>query len=177
MKMEEAMTIAKERGFSHCGLFDAADLKVVDEVRAMCASDKCNMYGRSWSCPPACGTTEEVRKKISGYKRGLLLQTTGYIEDSFDYEAMQATESRHKELLSDLCDSLRDEEDYLPLGSGACTVCEECSYPKEPCRRPDRMISSMEAYGLIVSDVCRLAGLAYGYDEHSITFTGCILFK
>lgn len=139
--------------------------------------DKCHMYGRNWSCPPACGTTREMRETIACYRWGMLLQTTGYTEDSFDFEAMQKTEERHKSLLFKLNDSIVDDEDHLLLGAGACTLCSECSYPEEPCRHPKKMMSSMEAYGLMVSDVCSLAGLPYSYGERSVTYTGCLLFR
>ena len=177
MVKERAFEMAESTGFSHWGCLDASDLLVREEVRGMCAADKCRMYDASWSCPPACGTTDEARRSIASYDWGLLVQTTGHTEDSFDYEAMQETEARHKAMLRDLCDGIGTGEDYLPLGSGACTLCDKCSYPSGPCRQPERMISSMEAYGLMVSDVCALAGVPYAYGENSITFTGCILFK
>lgn len=176
MTREEAFRLAENKGFSHWGYFDASGLRIMDEVRDMCASDKCRMYGRNWSCPPACGSLDDVRDKADSYSWGILLQTTGHMEDSFDYEAMRETEERHKRMLSGLCDSISADTEYLALGSGACTLCTECTYPESPCRHPDRMISSMESYGLMVSDVCAIAGLPYRYDELSVTYTGCVLF-
>jgi hypothetical protein len=35
----------------------------------------------------------------------------------------------------------------------------------------------MEAYGLLVSDVCQKAGLPYYYGKQTITYTSCILLE
>ena len=176
MTEDRAIKLAGETGFSHWGIFDAGRLEPLPAVREMCASDKCRSYGRSWSCPPACGSLEEIRERLSGYARGIALQTTGSIEDSFDYEGMQAVEKRHKAAMESYHGLMGEDGGHLPLSSGACTICGRCTYPDEACRYPGRMMSSMEAYGLLVQDVCALAGIRYRYGDGTVTFTGCVLF-
>ena len=63
----------------------------------------------------------------------------------------------------------------LCLGAGGCTYCKTCAYP-EPCRFPDKAFSSMEGYGLFVTQVCKDSGLPYYYGEKTITYTACALF-
>ena len=65
--------------------------------------------------------------------------------------------------------------DMLCLGSGGCRICRECAYP-EPCRFPDKACSSMEGYGLFVTQVCRDNHCAYSHWEKTITYTACVLF-
>ena len=69
----------------------------------------------------------------------------------------------------------KEHPDALCLGAGGCRVCRQCSYP-EPCRFPDRAVSSMEGYGLFVTQVCRDAGAAYHHGDRTITYTACVLF-
>ena len=66
--------------------------------------------------------------------------------------------------------------DCLPLSAGPCLVCRKCTYPHRPCRFPAKAISSMEAYGLLVSDICIRSGLQYNYGPKTLTYTSCILF-
>ena len=73
----------------------------------MCSTDKCHMYGRNWSCPPACGTLEECAADISGYKKGIIVQTKGELEDEFDGEGMMETEALHKEHFVKMHDQLK----------------------------------------------------------------------
>ena len=65
----------------------------------------------------------------------------------------------------------------MVLGAGACTICKECTYPDEPCRFPDKMISSMEAYGIVVSDICSANNIPYYYGPNTLTYVGCVLMN
>ena len=174
--MEQLLMLAEQAGFTQSAPLEASALTVRTEVRDMCASDRCRAYGRSWSCPPACGTVEQCQKRIDRYRRGILLQTTGQLEDDFDAEAIWETEQRHKDSFSVLARQIRTlYPDCLPLTAGTCTLCRKCTYPDRPCRFPKKRFSSMEAYGLLVSDVCLKTGLKYYYGPQTITYTSCIL--
>ena len=65
----------------------------------------------------------------------------------------------------------------LPLTAGSCTLCARCTYPDRPCRYPTKRLSSMEAYGLFVSDICTRSGLAYNYGLRTMTYTSCVLYN
>lgn len=164
---------AKRAGFTHTGPLDPATIELKEAVRQMCAA--CSRYGNCWSCPPACGTLEDCRKRIGKYQQGILLQTVGQLEDEFDGEAMMETEALHKENFHRLLKEV-GREGLLALGAGSCTVCKTCSYPDAPCRFPERMVSSMEAYGMEVAVVCRANNLAYYYGPNTIAYTCCLLF-
>ena len=174
--MEELLALAKQSGFSQAAALDASDLEARTEVRDMCAADRCHAYGRCRSCPPACGTLEQCQAQMHRYKRGILLQTTGDMEDDFDVEALYETEQRHKASFTTLVRQIRTlYPNCLPLTAGTCTLCRKCTYPERPCRFPQKRFSSMEAYGLLVSDVCLKSGLKYYYGPKTITYTSCIL--
>ena len=155
LNMEKLRKFAAEAGFTHAAYLDVSTIKLMDEVRDMCSADRCGMYGKNWSCPPGCGSIGECRQKVSGYKSGLLVQTVGELDDPFDYEGMMDAEAKHKENFMRLHDALIKEfPGMLSLGAGCCTRCRECSYPDAPCRLPHLRISSMEAYGMLVMQVC-----------------------
>lgn len=176
MTIEEGLELAGACGFSHAGAVAMEKLEFLPEVRQMCAAGKCRQYGNSWSCPPACGELAEIAEKAGAYRRGILVQSTGQMEDDFDVEVMQETEALQKERFFSLVRQVRSlEPDCLPMSAGSCTVCESCAYPK-PCRFPDQMIPSMEACGIFVSKVCEDSGLGYYYGPQTITFTSCILW-
>lgn len=174
--MEMLLSLARQAGFSQLTELDAAVLNPRPEVRDMCSSGRCRSYGKSWSCPPACGSIEYADRRISQYRRGLIVQTTGKLEDEFDLQAIAAIEARHKKAFLDLARQARLLfPGCLPLSSGTCSLCRKCTYPDRPCRFPGKRLSSMEAYGLLVSDVCQKSGLPYYYGPKTITFTACIL--
>lgn len=174
--MKEWVDAALAAGFSHAAPLAAETLLLREEVRDMCSADRCHLYGKSWMCPPACGSLEENHEKLRPFTRGLLVQTTATLDDDFDYETMEAAGSRQKALFLAFRQELaRTFPGLLALTSGGCDLCEVCTYPGAPCARPEDAMSSMEAFGLVVSDVCLKNNLPYYYGPGSITYTGCYL--
>ena len=175
--MEAMVQQALAFGFSQAAVLSMDTLVLREEVRDMCSADKCRKYGKSWVCPPACGTLEHNRAALTAHKDGLIVQTTGTLEDDFDYEGMQAAGALHQRRLREFYRQLRVAcPGTVALGSGGCSLCEKCTYPDAPCRFPAEAMVSMEAYGLWVSDVCTRNGIAYNYGPQTITYTGCYLF-
>ena len=172
------LRLAEETGFSHYGIFSADGLEFRQEVRDMCAAGRCGSFGKRWTCPPHCGTLEESVSKAKRFSKGIILQMTGNMEDDFDVECMMDTEKAVKEKLDIFVERLKESHiECLPMTAGTCTRCRECTCPDAPCRFPEKMSISMEAYGLIVSHVCKLANVKYNYGPRTITFTTCVLFN
>lgn len=176
--MADMLLLAKKAGFSHFGRAAMSSLTAMSEVRAMCASGKCGMYGRNWSCPPHCASLETAQEKMRRYSDGVLVQTTAVLADEFDAAAISGAEKRHKQSFFSLTRQARlIYPDCLPLSAGCCTVCRRCTCPDRPCRFPLKRLSSMEAYGLLVSDVCHASGLKYYYGEKTLTYSSLILYN
>lgn len=178
MNYQELETMALKAGFSHTAPLDCGTVRLLPEVRAMCASGKCHQYNANWACPPGCGTLEECEEKIRRYRQGILVQTVGQLEDSLDFEGMKETEKKHKENFFKLDQFLRESyPNRLPLSAGCCTICKNCTYPDAPCRFPEKSVSSMEAYGMLVTQVCQDNSLPYYYGEGTIAYTSCFLIE
>ncbi|MDR3644321.1 MAG: DUF2284 domain-containing protein [Clostridia bacterium] len=172
--IEEAL----DSGFNHAAELRAETLRFLPEVREMCSADRCHSYNKNWVCPPACGTLEECSARASGFSHGIIVQSECELEDSFDFETMQALERRHQKNFEKLASRLRERyPGLLALGAGGCTFCEKCTYPDAPCRFPDRAISSMEANGLWVSEVCERNRIPYNYGPNHMAYTSCILIE
>ena len=178
MTTTDILALAEELGFSHAGPLNTGALRFLPEVRDMCAADRCHNYGKCWTCPPHCGSLEEISARAAAFPTGILVQSTGQMEDDFDVECMLDTERLQKERFQALVERLRGEGvRFLPMASGACSVCKTCFCPDAPCRFPEKAIPSMEAYGLVVSQVCEQSGLPYYYGPKTITYTSCILLE
>lgn len=174
-EIENVIAIAKETGFDAAVPLDPKTIVLHEEVREMCAEGKCHAYGKNWTCPPACGDLDHCRSVVEKYTGGVIVQTIGQLEDSMDYEAMMDASHRHKENIMKLAEEVLSRyPGALVLGAGGCTVCEKCNYP-EPCRFPNKAFSSMEGYGMLVSEVCKENNVPYYYGENTIAFVGCCL--
>lgn len=167
---------AKEMGFDAASPIDPRQLESREDVRAMCAENKCGAYGKNWTCPPQCGTIQECQTKMRSYRQGILLQSIGHMRKAIDSKCYRETEQRHMANFQAFAEEVRKiHPNALCLGAGGCRVCKACAYPG-PCRFPEKAMSSMEGYGLFVTEVCRNAGIPYYHGEKTITYTACILF-
>jgi predicted metal-binding protein len=170
--------LALDHGFSQAALLDCSTIELRPEVREMCQSGNCHMYGKCWSCPPHCGTLEECRARVANYRQGLLVQTIGELEDEFDGESMLETEALHKQHFDELERVLRSQyPQMLAMGAGCCRKCRTCTCPDAPCRFPAEAFSSMEAYGMLVAQVCQANHLDYYYGPNTIAYTSCYLLE
>ncbi len=176
MTYETLNQLAQNAGFSAWAPLDISTIELKPEVREMCAANTCGQYGKRWSCPPGCGTLDECAERIQGYTHGILVQTYGDIEDGFDFEAMMEIEADHKAHFQEMYETLRAAgAKPLAIGAGCCTQCAKCTYPDDPCRFPEKMISSMEAYGMLVLEICKRNGLQYYYGADKMAYTSCFL--
>ena len=176
--MTDYRALALECGFTVVESIDVSTLKFLPDVRSMCAADRCQHYAKNWSCPPACGELDYWEDRCSHYSKGLILQTVGDREDSYDFEAMMEVAEENKKQFDAFTEKLRAiGGDFLAMSAGTCTRCEKCTYPDAPCRFPEKLYPSMEACGLFVSGVCKDNGVAYYYGDDKIAYTCCLLYN
>ena len=178
MTQTELLALAKSCGFTASAPLDPASIELKQAVRDMCKENTCGQYGKRWSCPPGCGSLGECEARVRQYKNGIIVQTVGELEDALDGEGMMETEARHKNYFSEFEKKLREiYPDMLAIGAGCCTKCKVCTYPDAPCRFPKQAFSSMEAYGMLVTQVCQANGLKYYYGDCTISYTSCYLLE
>lgn len=171
--------LAESIGFNCMGTCDAKDLVAREEVRSMCAAGTCQKYDRSWACPPACGDIADFQKQMNEFGKCLVVQTVAQMEDDFDFETMEEAGELQKRRVLDLVEAIEREglsAETMVLSAGTCTLCAVCTYPDEPCRFPDKRLVSMEAAGLVVSEVCTLAGIPYNHGPQTMAYSGCVLY-
>jgi len=147
------------------------------ELLDYCKANLCGFYNKSWTCPPACESMEEQRKKILSFQNALIFTTVHNIEDSFDYEGMNKGRRLHTLLTAEIKKRLGGAPVY---GAGSCSICESgtlktaCSFP-EPCPFPEMKIGSIEAAGIDVTELSKTAGIAYNNGINTVTFFSMVL--
>lgn len=86
--IKEALTL----GFDNAAVIDVKDLVFVLEYRQFCEENLCGNFNVLSSCPPACGTPEEMHRKALNYKKALILQTVlESPEEQFDVKKQSTT--------------------------------------------------------------------------------------
>jgi predicted metal-binding protein len=170
--MKEKLEALVKGKAAEWGEISVGDLVFSPELYATCATNVCGHYNTSWTCPPASGTLEERREQILKYKNAFVFTTKWLMEDSFDIEAMEAGREAHTALTCAVRDAVPGQPVY---GAGSCPNCAKCAFP-EPCPMPDRMISSIEAAGINVTDLSRSAGVKYNNGPNTVTYFSMVLY-
>lgn len=147
--------------------------------RDICASNACGNYGRCWMCPPDIGNIDALMAQARSYDQVLVYQSVSQLEDSFDFEGMMEGAGRHSQLsqrIGRLCTGLPGPA--LHLGAGGCHTCSVCAKADgRPCRHPDLALSSLEAYGVNVSELAAASGMNYINGQNTVTYFGAVFFR
>lgn len=163
-------------GATRVAVIDAGLVVTDKSFRDMCAANSCGLYGKCYTCPPDVGDIEVLMASLQRYRRVLVYQTVGELEDSFDYEGMVAAKQAHYQLSQNI-HPLLTEKGALHLAAGGCGVCRPCAKQVgEPCRHPDKALTSLEAYGVNVSLLAKAAGMKYINGQNTVTYFGAIFY-
>ena len=77
MNQHELINKALELGFSAAALIDTKDIIFRPEFRVCCEDNSCGMYGVNYACPPACGTTDEMKERVLAHKKAFMIAASG----------------------------------------------------------------------------------------------------
>ena len=153
----------------------AASMKT---CRELCAQNLCGAYGVTWGCPPGVGTEAECMKTIGDFSDAAVIIMEFRKMDLKDIELLKKFGGAHQDVCRKFCNELR-KEGYkaVALTHGGCSYCGECSYPDDPCRFPDQMVSSISAYGIMIDEYLRSQNIDFQFRDDGMTLYGLILYK
>ena len=75
MQEEKILEAAENLGFTNYKIIDTQAIEYDGSFRGFCEMNYCGNYEKNYSCPPACGTFEELKEKADKFKKALVLQT------------------------------------------------------------------------------------------------------
>ena len=179
MNIEQTVQqIAYQSTLYESGYINIKNLNYNPEVRKICEGNLCRGYAASWACPPAVGTLEECKERVSQFDKMLLFSKRYELEDSFDFEGMNNGLLDFKKTVEIFNHHLQPVlTDYLLLANEGCGRCKKCTYPDSPCRFPHLLYHSLEGYGFIVSDLAKEAGIRYNNGSNTVTYFGALLYN
>jgi predicted metal-binding protein len=156
---------------------DPDEIAFSEDARYICRTE-CPRYGKSWSCPPGVGTVEECRTRCQSYEGVLVFSTIAEVRDIMNMEETLGTRTQHEAVTRQVRETLGLYfSDTLALSGESCAICETCAYPDAPCRHPERQISCVEGYGIVVPSVAEKAGIEFDNGYNVVTWFGMVFFK
>lgn len=178
MTDQEILSLAAAEGFS-AAFLEPAFIPLRPEYRKSCEENRCGNYDANYSCPPACGTAEEMRQRLLGEEKALVLTTAWPIESYRDAEGIRAGTESHNRATLRLLTKLREAGyEGFAVGGSCCDLCRPCKRKSgEPCAHPELRFSCMSAYCVDVAKTAELCGLPFSWDEKMLHPYGMLLFR
>lgn len=179
MDHETLALAARNSGAAKAAVISADSIVLSREFYDICAGNACGNFGRCWMCPPDVGEIDALMARVRRYRCGLLYQSIGALEDSFDIEGMEAAAKAHARLSQRVQAALEPllGESSFHLSCGGCNLCERCAKLDDaPCRFPERALVPMEAAGIDVYNTVKDTELKYINGANTVTYFGLVLF-
>lgn len=180
MEYNVLIQAALSGGASKATVIDSSQIVLSAEFRRICESNQCGGYDKCWMCPPEIGEIDMLMDQVRSYPRGLLYQTIGQLEDSYDIEGMFAVGAQHAQVSQQIQSAVQPllHAPFLHLSCGGCHLCERCAKrDNQPCRFPEKALSSLEGYGVDVYNTTKDTELKYINGANTVTYFGMILFS
>lgn len=179
MTQEEMIDLAVQEGFACAAVADTGDIVFDPGFRPYCAENLCGQYGVNYTCPPSCGTPEEMRARILKCEKALVLQTMWEISDFSDLPAIKKAKSAHNAAQIRLAKALRKagHPGFL-VGASGCALCSPCKKGLgEACAFPEYAYSCMSAYCIFVKKLADKCGMEYDCGEGLLAFFGMYVLE
>ena len=176
---QEILALAEQEGFTSAAVIPVEKLEFDPSLRKYCADNLCGNYGKNYSCPPFCGTPEEMKQRTEPYRRAWIFQTIGEVGSWENTEKIREVRDRHNQKSRSLIRRLRaGGREGLAMLAGPCSACEVCAgFQDEPCRHPEEIPSCISAYCMNAEKMAADAGLAYWCEEGKVAFFSLYLTR
>lgn len=165
-------------GFTCTAVIDTDQIVFNPDFRICCEDNSCGKYGVNYTCPPDCGTTEEMQQRVLAHKYAIVFQTMWEIPDTEDAAMIKKCKGKHNSMVRKFI------ADLDPLYSGGfmiaasgCSLCDECAIVRgEPCLFPDKAASCASAYCIYVEELANRCGMDYHCGRGITAFFGLYVF-
>ncbi len=178
MTKDQIVEVAIEEGFSGASVIDTSSIVFDVSFRSYCEENLCGHYGANHSCPPNCGTPEEMKQNLLKYKYALVLQTVWNITDCRNDALINFAKESHKIFTFNAIERLEQQGLHgIMAGASYCSLCTPCELTKGmPCRYPQKQYSCMSAYCIFVKDLAEKCGLVYDCKDSALPLFSLYVF-
>lgn len=179
MNQTELIQRAIGAGFANAAVVPTSSIPFEPAFLVCCEDNLCGNYGVNYTCPPDCGTPEQMKQQVLSHPYALLLQTIWEIDDPMDTVKTKAAKKEHNAMTRRLIEDLRQSgysQGFMIAASG-CNLCQPCAITEHlPCRFPTLKASCMSAYCVFVKQLAEQCGMEYDLCPGLVAMFGMYVF-
>lgn len=178
MNKTEMIQLALNEGFSAAETIDINRVIFDPAFRPFCEENLCGQYGANYSCPPDCGTPEEMKARIAQYPNGIVFQTKWPITDYTDTQAIREAKRAHNQGMLRVIERMKQAgHTGVMAGASCCNLCDRCAIlDGEPCCDDDRRFSCLSAYCVYVKALAEACDMEYICADGQLALFGLYAF-
>ncbi|MCF0143363.1 MAG: DUF2284 domain-containing protein [Parasporobacterium sp.] len=179
MNHNEMIKMALEEGFTEAKMTETSILKFEHEWRKYCEENTCGRYNKNYSCPPHCGTPQEMQDRAQQYKHSLVLRSAWVAKDFINGEELAGDKKNHRDMTNSLVKKFKEQGiEGLVANSGPCTFCSPCKVEAgEECPFPEQRSSCLSAFCINVSTMCDDLGMKISWTDENVNFFSIFMFN
>jgi len=164
--LKELVQLAYRLGASNAGLVSARDIRVEDNLAALCLKPRCEHYGLSPGCPPHVSGPAAFRRWLEKCSHAIAIRIVVPSSVLFSDERREVMQLLH-EIVAGIEQAAVDRgyTDSKAFAGGSCKhiFCRahaDCRVLSEngSCRNPQSARPSMSGFGIHVAGLMALAG-------------------
>ena len=178
MEYKEIIELCKNSGVDDAEIIDTDLIEFNPAFRPFCEENLCGQYGVNYSCPPVCGTPEEMKQRVLKHRKALVTRTVWDVSDFSDSEKIKSAKKAHNSYTFKIIDEMRRQgHNGFMIGTSGCTLCVPCALKDgKPCSFPDKRYSCMSAYCIYVKGLAEKCNMGYDYKDGKLPFFSMYVF-
>ena len=177
MTEQKLIELARKEGFTAV-MIEPGQIPINPKFRVYCEENLCGKYNANYSCPPDCGTVEELQEKILAENKIMVIQTIWNIKGYEDTDTIHRAKESHNAAALRLKDAIF-ENGYFGFCSSysGCHLCSPCKRVLNlPCAFPEKRISCLSAYCVDVAKLAERCGMPFAWSSEKLHLFGMIAF-
>lgn len=167
--------LAVKSNFNKAVIIDTFKITFNPIFREYCKENICGQYNKNLSCPPFCGTYEQMKTKVLSYKKALVFQSKFTIDNLKDDNVIKRAQKWHNTTMFKVIQSF-DIKDGLFVGASHCILCDSCE-KKQKCKHPKSSYSCLSAYCIDVKKLAEICCMNYDFKDNTLYLFGLYLFN
>lgn len=177
--MKNFLQQAAALGFSGCATVDVNQIPFDASLLKYCQENLCGRYGANYSCPPYCGTPQQMKDKVLSCKGAVVVQSVFDNVNFDDAEAVSCCKALHNSRLCQLLQYANQQgRNAFVIGATGCEKCNPCLVAVgQPCPYGEQVFSCTSAYCIDVAKLLQVCNLAYEWCQGKLFLCGLLVLR
>lgn len=177
--MQSILNQAAAVGFDAVAVVSTNQIPFDATLLKYCQENLCGRYGVNYSCPPYCGTPEQMKEKVLACKKAVVVQSVFEGVNFDDKQAVQSCKALHGSRLCQLLYVVKQcGNDAFVIGATGCERCSPCGVETGSCcPHQEQIFSCTSAYCIDVAKLLQVCNLAYEWVQGKLYLCGLLILR